>query len=94
VNTSPQERIEQWAERDAAVGLAAEAEQLRANLAERDATIEMLTQRNGQLADRVAQLRIDNEALRRRIAVSGEVSRLARRSYVEARSVAHRLIRR
>ncbi len=86
---SPPERIARWTDTDAAIGIAAEAEQLRARLAERDAEIDDLRARLGQLISRVAQLEADNAELRRaasRVSVSG----LGRRVYVRVRSTAAR----
>jgi len=60
---TPQERIERWTKTDAAIGIAAEAEQLRARLDERNAEIEDLKARLAQLTSRVAQVEADNSEL-------------------------------
>lgn len=89
--TTPEERIARWAKRDAVIGLEAEAEQLRADLAERDTAIATLRERAEQLANRVAQLTIENDALRRQVAAAQRPD-LPRRVYRKARSVAGRVI--
>ena len=88
---SPDERIAQWAERDTVIGLEAEAEQLRAQLAERDTTIATLHERTDQLANRVAQLTIENDALRHQVAGAQQPT-LTHRVYRKARSVAGRVV--
>ncbi|HSB86277.1 MAG TPA: hypothetical protein VLD86_08215, partial [Ilumatobacteraceae bacterium] len=60
---TPTARLARWTERDAAIGVAAEAEQLRAKLAERDAEVADLRARLVNLANRVGQLEADNLAL-------------------------------
>lgn len=89
--STPEERIARWAERDAVVGLTAEAEQLRADIAERDTTIATLRERADQLANRVAQLSIENDALRHQVAAAQRPD-VTRRVYRKARSVAGRVI--
>jgi chromosome segregation ATPase len=84
---TPAERVAQWIAADAAIGLAAEAEQLRAQLAERTAELEDLRTRLGQLTSRVAQVESENAGLRR-TAGRMPVTSLARRIYRKARSVA------
>ncbi len=85
----PPRRLARWTATDAAIGLAAEAEQLRAQLGERQAEIDDLRARLGQLNNRVAQVEADNAELRRvasRVPLSGLVCRVYRR----ARSAAAR----
>ncbi len=84
---SPIERLARWTETDAAIGLAAEAEQLHARLADRVAEIDDLRARLGQLISRVAQLEADNAELRR-AASRVSLGSLARRVYRRARSAA------
>ncbi len=83
---SPLERIARWTDTDAAIGVAAEAEQLRARLAERVTEIDDLKARLGQLGSRVAQLEADNAELRR-AASRPSLGSLARRVYRKLRSV-------
>ena len=89
--STPEERIARWAERDAVIGLEAEAVQLRADLAERDMTIATLRERTEQLANRVAQLTIENDALCHQVAAAQRPA-FSRRVYRKARSVAGRVI--
>ena len=90
---SPADRLARWTQTDAAIGLAAEAEQLRAQLAERRAELDDLKARLSQLASRVAQVEAENADLRR-VASRVPLVGLARRVYRRARSAAaHRLPR-
>jgi uncharacterized coiled-coil DUF342 family protein len=84
---SPDERTARWTAADAAIGIAAERDQLQAQLAERLAEIDDLRARLANLANKVAQLESDNADLR---LVPGRVvmGKLARRVYRKARSVA------
>jgi chromosome segregation ATPase len=86
-NETPQQRIERWTKTDAAMGIAAEAQQLRDRLAERNAEIEDLKARLTQLASRVAQLEADNSELRH---TAGRVplTIVMRRVYRRGRSAA------
>lgn len=81
--SAPDEQLARWAERDAAVGLAAELDQVRGDLAARDAEIADLRARNEQLAQRVTQLRAERD----------HVSRVNRRLQKPSipRRVVHRL---
>ena len=84
---SPVERLARWTDADVAIGLAAEAEQLRAQLAERTTEMDDLRARLAQLTTRVAQLEAANAELRH---TTGRVplTIFARRVYRRARSVA------
>jgi hypothetical protein len=62
---SPRQRLARWTSTDAAIGSAAEAEQLRAQLAERVAEVADLRARLAHLTSRVAQLEVVNTELRR-----------------------------
>jgi chromosome segregation ATPase len=86
-NESPAERLARWTAADAAIGLAAEAEQLRTQLADRQREADDLRARLGQLTSRVAQLEAEQADLRR-TANRVPVRSLARRIYRKARSVA------
>ena len=90
---TPAERLARWTSADAAIGRAAEVEQLEAQLAEARREVADLRARLTQLTNRVAQVEADNAALRR-IPGSALPARLARRAYRLARSTAHRLLRR
>ena len=87
VEETPAERTARWTSTDAAIGIAAEREQLQAQLAERVAEIADLRARLTNLTNRVAQLESDNADLR---LVPGRVvmGKLARRAYRKARSAA------
>jgi chromosome segregation ATPase len=94
---TPEQRLARWTAADAAIGLAAEAEQLRAQLADRNAEVADLRARLAQLTSRTAQLEADNTQLRR---VANRVSpvtlgrRLVGKVYRRARStIASRLRR-
>ena len=84
---SPAERLARWTTTDAAIGLAAEAEQLRAQLAERIAELDDLKARLAQLTSRDAQVEAENSDLRRN-ASRVPMTSIARRVYRRARSVA------
>ena len=90
---SPAERLARWTAADAAIGLAAEAEQLRAQLVDRQREADDLRARLGQLTSRVAQLEAEHADLRR-TANRVPVRSLARRIYRKARSVAASRLRR
>lgn len=76
---TPEQRLARWTSTDAAIGNAAEAEQLKAQLVERKVEIADLRARLAQLSSRVAQVEADNAELRR---VANRVSplTLARRA--------------
>lgn len=84
---TPAERLARWTATDLAIGIAAQGEQLRAQLAERVAEIDDLRARLAQLTTRVAQLEAENAELRRH---AGRVplTSLAKRIYRKARSAA------
>ena len=87
IDETPAERVARWTDADAAIGLAAEAEQLRAQLVDRQTEVDDLRARLAQLTSRVAQVEAENGDLRRdasRVPLSG----IARRVYRRARSVA------
>ena len=84
---SPAERLARWTATDAAIGIAAEAEQLRSRLADRQAEIDDLRARLAQLTTRVAQVEAENAELRR-VAGRVPITSLARRVYRRARSTA------
>jgi cell division protein FtsB len=84
---SPTERLARWTAADAAIGLAAEAEQLRALLAERTVEMEDLRARLAQLTTRVAQLEAGNAELRHS-AGRMPLTVVARKVYRRARSAA------
>ena len=94
---TPAQRLARWTATDAAIGVAAENEQLQAQLTERRAEIADLRARLAQLTSRVAQVEADNADLRR---VAGRVSpltlarRVCAKVYRRARSaIASRLRR-
>ena len=84
---SPEQRLARWTNTDAAIGIAAEAEQLRAQLSTKVDELDDLRARLAQLANRVAQLEADNAELRQS---AGRVplTILARRVYRRGRSAA------
>jgi cell division protein FtsB len=86
-DATPTERLARWTATDAAIGLAAEGEQLRAQLADRRAEIDDLRARLAQLTSRVAQVESENADLRR-TASRVPITSLARRVYRKARTVA------
>jgi len=90
---TPAERLARWTATDAAIGIAAEAEQLRARLAERTAEADDLRARLAQLTTRVAQLEAGNAELRR-VASRMPLRSVARRVARRLRSTAARRARR
>jgi chromosome segregation ATPase len=83
---TPAERLARWTAADAAIGLAAEAEQLRSQLGERRSEADDLRARLAQLTNRVAQLESENADLRRR-ASRVPLTSFTRRAVRKARSV-------
>lgn len=90
---SPEQRLARWTATDAAIGSAAEVEELRARLAERDAQADDLRARLAHLTSRVAQLEAEAADLRRS-ARRPSVGSLARRVYRRVRSGAARRLQR
>ena len=84
---TPAERLARWTATDLAIGIAAQGEQLRSQLAERVAEIDDLRARLAQLTTRVAQLEAENSELRRH-ASRVPLTSLVKRIYRKARSVA------
>ncbi|MEO8266788.1 MAG: hypothetical protein ABI706_14900 [Ilumatobacteraceae bacterium] len=84
---TPAERVARWTAADAAIGLAAEAAQLRAQLVDRQTEVDDLRARLAQLTSRVAQVESENDDLRRN-ARRVPLGSIARRVYRRARSVA------
>jgi small-conductance mechanosensitive channel len=81
----PQQRLDRWRERDAAIGLSAEADQLRAAVAERDLQLTDMRERINRLAQQNAQLTQQRDQLANRAhaaarpSTSGRVYRGVRR---------------
>ena len=84
---TPAERLARWTATDLAIGIAAQGEQLRSQLAERVAEIDDLRARLAQLTTRVAQREAENSELRRH-ASRVPLTSLVKRIYRKARSVA------
>ncbi len=94
---SPEQRLARWSSTDAAIGNAAEAEQLKAVLAERNTEIDDLRARLAQLSTRVAQVEADNAELRRvanRVPPLTVVRRACSKVYRRARSAVGKLVHR
>jgi chromosome segregation ATPase len=94
---SPAERLARWSSTDAAIGLAAEAEQLLAQLNERRAEADDLRARIAHLSSRVAQVEADNADLRRaakRVSPLALARTSAQRFYRRARAAVGRRLRR
>jgi ABC-type transporter Mla subunit MlaD len=97
VTETPEQRLARWTSTDAAIGIAAEAEQLQARLAERDTEIVDLRARLAQLSSRVAQVEADNAELRRvanRVPPLTLVRRACSKVYRRVRAAAASLLRR
>ena len=90
---TPEARLARWAERDFAIGLVAEAEQLRATVAQRDREIVNLRERATQLGLRVTALELERNRLSRLVARAQRPS-LTRRLVTRGRAVAGRLLSR
>ena len=90
----PVDRVEatlaRWTQRDAAIGLDAELGEVKLALAARDAEIADLRHRNERLAQRVAQLVAERDALANQVA-SLQRPPLSRRIYRRARSTVARI---
>ena len=94
---TPGERLARWTAADAAIGLAAEAEQLRSQVADKTAEVEDLRARLAQLTTRIAQLEADNAQLRRvanRVSPVTLVRRVTGKVYRRVRSTIASRIRR
>jgi len=85
----PAERLARWIERDAAIGLGAEAEQLRARLADRDRELADVREHVQRLSQRVAQLVVERDRLDQQLRAVQRPS-AAQRAYRRARSLAAR----
>lgn len=82
---TPAQRLARWTAADAAVGIAAENDQLRAQLVDRRGEVADLRARLAQLTNRVAQLEAENAELRRR-ANRVPLGSFLRKAYRKARS--------
>ena len=94
---TPEQRLARWTSTDAAIGNAAEAEQLKAQLAERATEIDDLRARLAQLSTRVAQVEADNAELRRvanRVPPLTLVRRACSKVYRRARAAVGKLLHR
>jgi hypothetical protein len=90
---TPEARLARWTERDTAIGLVAEVEQLRARLADRDREVANLRERCAELGHRVAGLEIERSRLGALVA-SAPHTTLAARIYRRTRRFAGRVLRR
>ena len=85
-NDTAAERLQRWHDRDGEIGLAAECEQLRHQLAERATEVADLRERVHHLHQRVGQLEAERpRALR--VPTHGHRRSFARRLYVKGRSI-------
>jgi hypothetical protein len=84
-------KLARWAQRDAAIGLAAELTEVRVTVSARETEVADLRERNERLAQRVAQLVTERDGLARRLAKL-ERTPLSRRVYRRARLVAQRAL--
>lgn len=84
--------LARWAARDAAIGLAAELEQVQARLADRDREVANLRERGERLAQRVAQLTAERDRLQHEVAGLRRPS-FARRAVGKAVRVGRRVLR-
>ena len=94
---TPEQRLARWTSTDAAIGTAAEAEQLKAQLGEKVAEIDDLRARLAQLSTRVAQVEADNAELRRvanRVPPLTLARRACGKAYRRLRSTVAGLLRR
>ena len=94
---TPEQRLARWTSTDVAIGNAAQVEQAKARLDERDTEINDLKARLAQLSTRVAQVEADNAELRR-VANRVPPLTLARRAcskvYHRVRSAVGKLVHR
>jgi hypothetical protein len=93
MDDSPEARLARWTDRDTAIGLVAEVEQLKAALAERERELANLRERCAQLGNRVAALEVERNGLAASVARARRPS-FVRRLYRRARSLAGRVLRR
>jgi chromosome segregation ATPase len=93
ISPESHERLERWRERDAAVGLSAEADQLRAAVAERELQIADMRERINRLAQQNAQLTQQRDQLANRANVSPRPS-TAGRVYRGVRRLTGKVLRR
>jgi hypothetical protein len=89
---SVDDTLARWAQRDAAIGLDAELAEVRVTLAARDSEIADLRERNGRLAQRVAQVVTERDGLARQVAALQRPP-MSQRVYRRARSFAGRVVR-
>jgi hypothetical protein len=88
---TPEARLARWTERDVAIGLVAEVEQLRAAIAQRDREIADLRERAAQLGLRMTALELERNRLSHLIA-RAERAPIARRVIVRCRALVARLL--
>ena len=88
-----QQRLDRWQARDAAIGLTAEVDQLRAALAERDGQLADMRERIGRLAHQIAQLTQQRDQLTNR-AHAVDRPHAGRRTYLAVRRSGGAVLRR
>jgi uncharacterized coiled-coil DUF342 family protein len=89
---TPEERLERWTSRDRAIGLAAQRDQLRHQLAARDTEVADLRERLAHLTNTVGQLQAEKAKLVG-LVQHGAHGSVHYRLYRRLRSAAGRLLR-
>ena len=84
-------KLARWAERDAAIGLAAELEQAHVQLSDRDRELAHLRERNVQLGHRLTQVSAERDALQHQVVALARPS-IVRRALGKARRTAARVL--
>jgi len=93
MDDTPEARLARWTERDTAIGLVGEVEQLRERLAVRDREVANLRERCMQLGQRVTGLEVERDRLATLVAREPRPT-VARRVLRRARRLAGSVLRR
>lgn len=90
---TPQARVARWTAHDAAIGLAAERDELHARLADRDREVADLRERLGHLTNANGQLQAEKARLVAQVQRHGGDGSFRGRAYRTARRTASRVLR-
>ena len=90
---TPEARLARWTAHDAAIGLAAERDELRTRLAERDREVADLRERLAHLSNANGQLQAEKARLVAQVQGRGRSGSFGSRAYRKVRLTAGRVLR-